>query len=1004
MKALCDLITAHDDWLNDKVISFAQQNGYIKYTSKLKSAWSLSISGLSSCIVEALKSEGSTWALDPETDYARDPLASFGIAAARRHRSRGISLGMFLGLLKYYRQSYLDLVKAGCFPKEQEEYYQLVLNRVMDRMEIGICTDWTTFYPNEALRELQTYNREINSEKNKYMTIYECLPNSVLLFNSQYEIECYNAAALTVLLGEVPEGGSFAYKDLLTHQLAWLVAELQSLTNLDEYIMETELESKDGLRNFEIRFGRMQDVNKNFSGFVVIFNDITARKLMQTEIEQQREWFKTTLQSIGDAVIATDTQGHVLFLNPVAEELTGYSESEAYGRPIGAIFNIINEDTRLPGEIPIHKVISDGVIVGLTNHTALISKEGLERPIADSAAPIINSQGTIIGTVLVFRDISQSKEAERRVKASEAMYRELFNHISSGAAVYASDDAGTGFYFKDLNRAAEKIDNISREDLVGKNVVEVFPGIAEMGLLEVLQRVWQTGTAEYFPLSFYHDARISGWRENYVYKLPTGEVVAVYDDVTAKKLAEQALQKSEKKFRTLFNNAGDVIYLSEFCGDYAQIIEVNDEACSRLGYTRDELLSMATKDINAPEMRGKLPAIIKKILAEGHLTFETEFITKEQRRIPVEVSAHAFFLNEKKVFLSIARDITERKKTEEKLKFFSLHDTLTSLYNRSYFEQEIQKLAKEPALKAGIIVCDVDGLKLINDTLGHDTGDALLKTAAHVISNCFREKDTVSRIGGDEFAIILRDCSREDVEYASLRLRNAIEEYNGENPGLPLSISIGLAARNGIVDLHELYKEADNNMYSEKLHRSQSARSTIIHILKKLLEARDFITEGHAERLQQLVASLAAELGLSKRSIADLRLLAQFHDIGKVGIPDRILFKPGPLTSEEYTEMQRHSEIGHRIALSAPELASIADWIVKHHERWDGNGYPLGLKSDEIPLECRILTIADSYDAMTSDRPYRKAMSHDEALAELKRCAGTQFDPDMVTKFIKVFA
>jgi len=170
----------------------------------------------------------------------------------------------------------------------------------------------------------------------------------------------------------------------------------------------------------------------------------------------------------------------------------------------------------------------------------------------------------------------------------------------------------------------------------------------------------------------------------------------------------------------------------------------------------------------------------------------------------------------------------------------------------------------------------------------------------------------------------------------------------------------------------------------------------------KALEARDFITEGHATRLQSLVASVAEAIGLPERCINDLRLLAQFHDIGKVGLPDRILFKPDSLTREEYIEMQWHCEIGHRIALSAPDLSPIVDLILKHHEWWNGGGYPLGIKGEEIPVECRILAIADAYDAMTSDRPYRKAMAHMEAVEELKRCSGTQFDPDLVSRFIQV--
>lgn len=169
-----------------------------------------------------------------------------------------------------------------------------------------------------------------------------------------------------------------------------------------------------------------------------------------------------------------------------------------------------------------------------------------------------------------------------------------------------------------------------------------------------------------------------------------------------------------------------------------------------------------------------------------------------------------------------------------------------------------------------------------------------------------------------------------------------------------------------------------------------------------MLEARDIITQGHSDRTEKLAVKLSEYMGLSQRQIDDIRLLAIFHDIGKVGVPDNILFKKGTLTDDERLKMQRHTEIGHRIAISSPELAHIADWILLHHEWWDGNGYPLRLKGEEIPEECRILAVVDAYDAMTKSRPYRSAMTHEEAVAEIKRCSGTQFDPYVVEKFLEV--
>lgn len=348
-------------------------------------------------------------------------------------------------------------------------------------------------------------------------------------------------------------------------------------------------------------------------------------------------------------------------------------------------------------------------------------------------------------------------------------------------------------------------------------------------------------------------------------------------------------------------------------------------------------------------------------------------------------------------------EINERKAAEEKMRYFSMHDPLTGLYNRTYFEQEVKRLEEEGYPNVGLIMCDVDGLKLINDSMGHDQGDTLLIATANLIKGCFRSTDIVARVGGDEFAVLLPDASQVMLEEAYQRLQDNTITLNQSLQGVPLSLSIGFALRTEpYTSLNELYIEADNNMYREKLYRSKSARSAIVQTLMKALEARDFITEGHAERLQVLVAKMGTALGLPPQNITDLRLLAQFHDIGKVGIRDSILFKPEPLTREETQEMQRHCEVGHRIALASPDLMHIADWILKHHEWWDGSGYPLGLRGEEIPLECRILSIADAYDAMTNDRPYRKAMNYDEAIEELNRFAGTQFDPHLVDKFVAV--
>lgn len=345
----------------------------------------------------------------------------------------------------------------------------------------------------------------------------------------------------------------------------------------------------------------------------------------------------------------------------------------------------------------------------------------------------------------------------------------------------------------------------------------------------------------------------------------------------------------------------------------------------------------------------------------------------------------------------------ERKQSEEQLKYLSLHDQLTGLYNRTFFEEELNRLSVGREYPVSIISADLDDLKLFNDTMGHEKGDQLLIAAAGVLKMSLRGSDTLARVGGDEFAAILPRADSKTAESIATRIRENASRYNREHADLPLSLSLGMATTQAEeIEIKDLYKQADDLMYRDKLSRSTRACNKTVQALLVILAERAFITEGHAQRLEELCLKVGEKMNLSSSRLSDLALLSQVHDLGKVGIPDQILFKESSLTEEEWITMRQHSEKGFRIALSSTDLAGVADLILKHHERWDGSGYPLGLKGEETPLECRILAVVDAYDAMTNDRPYQKAGNKKTAVEELKRCSGSQFDPEIVDIFISI--
>lgn len=405
---------------------------------------------------------------------------------------------------------------------------------------------------------------------------------------------------------------------------------------------------------------------------------------------------------------------------------------------------------------------------------------------------------------------------------------------------------------------------------------------------------------------------------------------------------------------------------------------------------------------------GYVSVAVIPVKNQGRIMGAIHIADKEEGKLPEHVvefvESIAALIGEAIARYKMEVEILRREQLEKQLQYLSYHDPLTGLYNRTYFEERMSYLEDHRVFPVGLILCDLDGLKLVNDTLGHDTGDILLIALAGILEKYFGSEVVIARVGGDEFAVLLQNCDGFVVESACSKLREAVERYNTSKSRLLLSASIGFSVREDTgKSMRELFKEADNAMYREKLQHIQSTRSSVVRTLTKALEVRDFITEGHAERLQNMVAGLGRKLRLPKRRIDDLRLLARFHDIGKVGISESILFKKGPLDLKERDEMRRHCEIGFRIARSSPELIPIADWILKHHEWWNGEGYPLNLKGEDIPLECRIFSIADAFDAMTNDRPYRSAMSCEAALSDLRKCSGTQFDPQLTEKFLEMW-
>jgi len=486
------------------------------------------------------------------------------------------------------------------------------------------------------------------------------------------------------------------------------------------------------------------------------------------------------------------------------------------------------------------------------------------------------------------------------------------------------------------------------------------------------------------------------------------EHLCLIKDISERIDANKALHESERSKSVLLANLPGMAYRCQF--DHAWTMQFVSEGCFALtGYEAKSLLfnrELSYNELILEPYRNRIWDEWNRALSQkGRFQGEYEIVTAtKERKWVLEVGQGIF--DERgnvEALEGIVIDITERKNREAQIQYMNDHDSLTGLYNRRYFESEMLRYSQEPYLPLSILVMDINGVRLINDAFGHYEGDLLIVTVAGILKKCCREADILARIGGDEFGILLPRADSEMAHSTMERIRQSCAEYNDSQfrKTYDLDLSIGYATKFTCEEsIEQIVQEAEAFMRNRKLLNRHSSYSAIVASIMATVYEKSEETESHAQRIATLCQSIGEKLELSDKSLGELQLFAMLHDIGKVGIEDGILNKPDHLTQEEWAVMIKHPDIGYRIAMSIPELMRIADFILSHHERWDGGGYPHGLKGEEIPLLSRILAIVDAYDAMTQDRVYRKAMEKQQALDEIEKNAGTQFDPVIAELFL----
>lgn len=345
-------------------------------------------------------------------------------------------------------------------------------------------------------------------------------------------------------------------------------------------------------------------------------------------------------------------------------------------------------------------------------------------------------------------------------------------------------------------------------------------------------------------------------------------------------------------------------------------------------------------------------------------------------------------------------DITEERHYQEKTEYLSYHDQLTGLYNRRFFEEELRRLDSPRNLPLGIILADVNGLKLVNDAFGHHQGDRLLIETANVLKKSCRQDDVLARQGGDEFIILVPKTSELEIKNFIHRIEESTNQIGVED--LVLSVAFGFSVKKNTQEpIDTLIKKAEDQMYNNKLLNHTSQRKKVIEGISATLHEKHPGEEEHSKRVSDYALALGKALLLEDNVLVNLQTAGLLHDIGKIAIDYQIIEKTQKLTAAEYTEVQKHSEIGYRILMTSGSFAEIAEMVLSHHEKIDGSGYPRQLHNNQICIEAKILSICDAFDAMISNRPYRQPLSQNEAVAELIRGSGKQFDCHLVSVFVE---
>lgn len=581
------------------------------------------------------------------------------------------------------------------------------------------------------------------------------------------------------------------------------------------------------------------------------------------------------------------------------------------------------------------------------------------------------------------------------------MVHSLFHYMSSGIIVCKVKNQGQkpdDYIVEEISDSIYGNTGKKATYIIGSCLSKVFSELADPDIFYHIRKTVVSGKSSKFRQK---NDTSANWCEFQLFLLSSGDLAIIYEDITDLVMEENNLRFSSEKYRTLIENMNEVVYTLD---SEARINYISPNISKLGGYSVSQVLGKTFTDFVYPQDLSERMVNFQNAFAGQAIRTEYRMMTADKKIIWVSTKASPVRKGGKTIGVQgILTDITEKRQTELENFYLNNHDSLTGLYNRQFIEEQIIKSDTEDNYPLALIIVDVNGLKLTNDAFGYTAGDQLLKDVAAMLRIICGDNCLIGRTGGDEFAMVLKNT-----DYASVKTKvQEIDFYSDRSSSgsALISLSVGYAVKTDPEQkIEEVRTKAENMMYKNKLKHGKTMRSRTIETVLRSINNKYDKEQIHTERVAQYCEKIARRMGLSEDEIEIVKTAGILHDIGKIMIPASLLNKPGKLSENEFAVIKRHPETSCLILREVEEYSPLAEIVLYHHERWDGNGYPYKLKGEQIPLISRIISVADAFEAMTADRPYQKRKTKEQAIKELADNAGKQFDPDIARLFIQMIS